>query len=147
MNVRHIFLVSDSCSPPLSGSGFDFLFVMKRLYELGIYTTFLSKGNKILGLRIPQFSIRFVDFFLYVGHSLRTIKTSMGLSCDSKGYFPFLLNTGKNMEARTKIANMTLIVLFRIQLPPQTSTFARRQMVSTGDDVQGRVCRLLHLVL
>ncbi len=107
------------------GSGFDFLFVMKRMFELGVYTTFLAKGNKILGLKIPQFSIRFVDFFLYVGHSLRSIKTSMGLSCDNKGYFPFLLNTGKPWPSQqNNLDSLFFLYFFRIQLPLKVAAFA-----------------------
>ncbi len=74
------------------GSGFDSLLVLRQAIMMGIHCRFICKGRKVLSITFVDLNISFLDSFLFVSSSLRSIHSSLDLKCDSKGHFPFLMN-------------------------------------------------------
>ena len=74
------------------GSGFDNLMILRQAIIMGIHCKMIFKGRKVLSLTFVDLNISFLDSFLFVSSSLRSIHSSLGLTCTAKGYFPHLMN-------------------------------------------------------
>ena len=67
------------------GSGFDMCYLLKQAIDMGIHCKVVTRGRKVLRLTLADLNITFLDSFLFVASSLRSIHSSLGLACDAKG--------------------------------------------------------------
>jgi hypothetical protein len=77
---------------------FDGLFVLRNLLENNVLPEVIMKGQKILEIKIPKTSIRFVDSFSFLPMALAKLPNALGLECGEKGYFPHIFNTPGNQN-------------------------------------------------
>ena len=82
------------------GSSFDIHFLIDFLIKIGITPDILCRGNKILKLYIPAFSILFLDSYRYIKTSLSKAAKTFGCSL-MKGFFPVKICSTSFRDRRT----------------------------------------------
>ena len=78
--------------------GYDGVFILKKLIQLGKSPTFACRGSQILEITIPKVNIRFIDSLSFLLKPLSKLPAMFGLTELKKGYFPYNFCIPKNMD-------------------------------------------------
>ena len=75
-----------------NGKSYDMHFVLKWLVDQGIEPYCIYNGAKIMFMKIPKLSIRFIDSLNFLQIPLKSFPKTSGMNELKKGYFPHYFN-------------------------------------------------------
>ena len=78
--------------------GYDGIFILKKLHELGKSPEFTTRGSQILEITIKPAKIRFVDSLSFLLKPLSKLPKMFGLTALKKGFFPYDFCTPNNIN-------------------------------------------------
>ncbi|XP_033111239.1 uncharacterized protein LOC117112281 [Anneissia japonica] len=78
--------------------GYDSYFIMQYLHSYGVIPEVVSRGGKLISIKVKDTTIRFIDSLSFLPMPLSKLPKTFGIKELKKGYFPHRFNTIENKD-------------------------------------------------